>query len=49
MVLGSRAKGYVSVVFELLSVSDILQLVREALSVSDELGQQCAGNANFHT
>ena len=38
-----------SVVFELLGVSDVIQCVREALSVRNKPGQQCAGNANFCT
>ena len=46
--LGHGAGGYIGIVFKLLSVSNKLQHVRKALSISNEPGQQCAGNANFH-
>ena len=46
--LGSGAGGYIGVVLKLLGVSNKLQRVRQALSIGNEPGQRCAGNANFH-
>ena len=47
--LGSGAGGYVGIVFKPLGVSNIFQRVRKALSIGNEPGQRCAGNANFRT
>ena len=47
-VLGSGVGGYIGIVLKSLGVSNKLQRVRKALSISNEPGQRCAGDANFH-